>query len=114
MSSGINTIIYHVTDLDRSKALFGTFLGIEPSTDSPYYVGFQLDDQQIGLVPDAKDGGLTGPVCFRDVPDIAAAHHALLAAGAESHEEPHDVGGGLRVSSVKDADGNVIGLRQLP
>jgi predicted enzyme related to lactoylglutathione lyase len=114
MSSGITVIIYHVKDLDRAKALFGTFLGVEPSTDSPYYVGFELDGQQIGLVPDGQSSGPTGPVAFRDVPDIAAAHQALLAAGAESHEEPHDVGGGLLVSSVKDTDGNVIGLRQHP
>jgi len=114
MSSGITVIIYHVKDLARSKALFGTFLGVEPTTDSPYYVGFELDGQQIGLVPDAQEHGPTGPVCFRDVPDIAAAHQALIAAGAESHEEPHDVGGGLKVASVKDADGNVIGLRQQP
>lgn len=114
MSSGINTVIYHVTDLGRAKALFGTFLGVEPTTDSPYYVGFELGGQQVGLVPDAQERGPVGPVCFRDVPDIAAAHQALLAAGAESDEEPHDVGGGLKVSSVKDADGNVIGLRQLP
>jgi predicted enzyme related to lactoylglutathione lyase len=53
-------------------------------------------------------------VCFRDVPDIAAARKALLEAGATSHEEPHDVGGGMLVASVKDADGHVIGLRQLP
>ncbi len=114
MSSGLTTVIYHVADLDRSKALFGAYLGVEPSTDSPYYVGFEVDGQQIGLVPDAGQRGFTGPVCFRDVPDIAAAHRALIAAGAESDEEPHDVGGGLKVSSVKDADGNVIGLRQLP
>ncbi|MDI5961399.1 VOC family protein [Streptomyces sp. SL13] len=114
MSSGINVIIYHVQDLARSKALFSTFLGAEPSTDSPYYVGFELDGQQIGLVPDGQQGGTNGPVCFRDVPDIAAAHQALVAAGAESHEEPHDVGGGLLVGSVKDTDGNVIGLRQQP
>ncbi|MGW1895126.1 VOC family protein [Streptomyces sp. NPDC002004] len=114
MSSGITVIIYQVKDLARAKALFGTFLGVEPSTDSPYYVGFDIDGQQIGLVPAGQDRGVTGPVCFRDVPDIAAAHQALLAAGAEAHEEPHDVGGGLLVASVKDADGNVIGLRQQP
>ncbi|MFE7975904.1 VOC family protein [Streptomyces shenzhenensis] len=114
MSSGITTILYHVTDLAQAKALFSTFLGAEPSTDAPYYVGFELDGQQIGLVPDAHDRAFTGPVCFRDVPDITAAYQGLLAAGAESGEEPHDVGGGLKVASVKDADGNVIGLRQQP
>jgi predicted enzyme related to lactoylglutathione lyase len=114
MSSNITVILYHVKDLDRSKALFTAFLGVEPSTDSPYYVGFELDGQQIGLVPDGNEAGLTGPVCFRDVPDIATALQSLIAAGAESREEPHDVGGGLLVASVKDQDGNVIGLRQQP
>ena len=111
MSSGITVILYHVKDLDQAKALYSTFLGVQPTTDSPYYVGFESDGQQIGLVP---DGNQSGPVCFRDVPDIAAARQALLAAGAESHEEPHDVGGGLLVGSVKDPDGNIIGLRQQP
>ncbi|MHA6757533.1 VOC family protein [Streptacidiphilus sp. PAMC 29251] len=114
MSSDISVILYHVKDLDRAKALYTSFLGVEPATDSPYYVGFELGSQQIGLVPDGDQHGGAGPVCFRDVPDIAAAREALLAAGAESHEEPHDVGGGLLVASVKDADGNLIGLRQLP
>ncbi|MFD9128888.1 VOC family protein [Kitasatospora sp. NPDC059571] len=114
MSSGISVIIYHVKDLARAKELYGTFLGVEPSTDSPYYVGYEVGGHQIGLVPDAHERALTGPVCFRDVPDIAAAHRALIAAGAESEEEPHDVGGGMLVSSVKDVDGNVIGLRQHP
>ncbi|GAA2894612.1 VOC family protein [Streptomyces mexicanus] len=114
MSTAITTIIYHVADLARAKALFATYLGAEPTTDSPYYVGFDLGGQQVGLVPDAAEQGPIGPVCFRDVPDIAAARKALLEAGATSHEEPHDVGGGMLVASVKDADGHVIGLRQLP
>ncbi|MEU9129303.1 VOC family protein [Kitasatospora sp. NPDC048540] len=113
MSSGITVIIYHVEDLARAKELFGTYLGVGPTTDTPYYVGYELEGQQIGLVPDGRTNS-SGPVCFRDVPDIAAAHQALLAAGAEVHEEPHDVGGGLLVASVKDSDGNVIGLRQQP
>jgi catechol 2,3-dioxygenase-like lactoylglutathione lyase family enzyme len=111
MSSGISVILYHVKDLDRAKALYTAFLGVEPTTDSPYYVGYELDGQQVGLVPDGQG---IGPVSFRDVPDIAAARQALLDAGAETIDEPHDVGGGLLVVSVKDLDGNVIGLRQQP
>ncbi|MER8185972.1 VOC family protein [Kitasatospora sp. NPDC094015] len=113
MSSGITVIIYHVKDLAGAKALYGAYLGSEPTTDTPYYVGFEFEGQQIGLVPDGNDNG-SGPVCFRDVPDIAASLRALVAAGARTTEEPHDVGGGLLVASVTDPDGNVIGLRQLP
>ena len=35
-----------------------------------------------------------------------------LDAGAEAHQRVRDVGGGKLVASVKDADGNVIGLLQ--
>jgi hypothetical protein len=35
-----------------------------------------------------------------------------LDAGAEAHQRVREVGGGKLVASVKDADGNVIGLIQ--
>jgi predicted enzyme related to lactoylglutathione lyase len=37
---------------------------------------------------------------------------ALLAAGAEPLQAVKDVGGGKLIASVRDADGNVIGLVQ--
>ena len=39
---------------------------------------------------------------------------ALVGAGAEVHQEVKDVGGGKLIASVKDTDGNVIGLLQSP
>jgi predicted enzyme related to lactoylglutathione lyase len=36
----------------------------------------------------------------------------LVDAGAETQQEVTDVGGGKLVATVKDADGNVIGLLQ--
>jgi hypothetical protein len=39
---------------------------------------------------------------------------ALIEAGARPHQETKDVGGGQLIASVKDADGNVIALRQSP
>jgi len=38
----------------------------------------------------------------------------LVDAGAQVHQEVRDVGGGKLIASVKDADGNIIGLIQLP
>jgi len=38
----------------------------------------------------------------------------MLAAGAQANEDVRDVGGGKLVATVKDADGNVIGLSQNP
>jgi predicted enzyme related to lactoylglutathione lyase len=46
------------------------------------------------------------------VQDIETSLKTLLEAGAETEQEVKDVGGGQLIASVKDADGNVIGLRQ--
>jgi hypothetical protein len=37
---------------------------------------------------------------------------SLLEAGAETQRAVSDVGGGKLIASVKDADGNIIGLIQ--
>src|SRR5438477_149334 len=51
MNQGIKTIIYPAKDIARAKALFSRLLGVEPFIDSPYYVGFKVGDQDIGLDP---------------------------------------------------------------
>ena len=110
MNQGVKTILYPVKDLAQAKALFTTLLGVEPIADAPYYVGFKVDGQDIGLVPNGQDQGLSGPVGFYHVDDIQKTLQALLAAGAEIQQEVRNVGGGRLTASVKDADGNIIGL----
>lgn len=46
------------------------------------------------------------------VGDIRTTLAALLGAGAQTLEDVHDVGGGRLIASVKDSDGNLIGLLQ--
>ena len=112
MASGVKTIIYPVKDLDRAKAVFGTLLGAEPAVDSPYYVQFDLGDQRLGLDPNGHARGFAGSVGYWEVADLNARFQELLAAGAESHEAVKEIGGGALIASVKDADGNVVGLIQ--
>ena len=109
-----NTVLYPVKDLDKAKALFTALFGVDPHADAPYYVGFSVDGTEIGLVPSGHDQGMTGPVPFFEVDDIVATLGALQAAGAQVVQEPTNVGGGLLVAKVSDADGNDIGLRQPP
>jgi predicted enzyme related to lactoylglutathione lyase len=80
--------------------------------DEPYYVHFAVDGQEVGLDPHGHSRGMTGPVGYWHVADINDSVQALLDAGAEAQEEVKDVGGGRLIASVKDADGNVIGLIQ--
>ena len=112
MTTGIRTVIYPVADLARAKALFGTLLGAGPVVDAPYYVQFDADGQAIGLDPHGHRHGQSGPVAYWHVADVAASLAALVAVGAETVQDPTDVGGGLLVALVRDGDGNLIGLRQ--
>ena len=111
MTTGVRTVIYPVSDLSRAKALFSALLGSEPVLDAPYYVQFDVDGQVIGLDPHGHRFGQSGPVAYWHVDDVATGLAALVDAGAETVQEPTDVGGGMRIAVARDADGNLIGLR---
>ena len=114
MTSNIKTVIYPVKDLARAKTLYATLLGVAPYVDEAYYVGFRVGDQEVGLDPHGHSQGMAGPIGYVQVDDIKERLKLLLDAGAEVQREISDVGGGMLIATVKDADGNVTGLRQLP
>jgi predicted enzyme related to lactoylglutathione lyase len=111
MTSGAKTIIYPVKDLTAAKTVFGALLGVEPSMDQPYYVGFDVAGQHVGLDPNGHAQGMTGPVSYWHVADIEAALKTLVAAGGTLQQPAKDYGGKF-VGTVTDSDGNVIGLIQ--
>ena len=110
MTQTIKLIVYPVKNIEAAKKLFAKFLGIEPYMDSAYYVGFKLGNLEIGLDPNSK----LGPIAYTDVQDIKSNLKDLVELGAEVVQTPKDVGGGLLVASLKDVDGNILGLRQSP
>jgi predicted enzyme related to lactoylglutathione lyase len=114
MNQGIKTIIYPVSDIAQAKKLYTELLGVEPSMDQPYYVGYRVADQDIALDPNGHKQGLTGAVAYWHVDDIKKTLQLLLDGGAQTLQEVRDVGGGKLIASVKDADGNLIGLLQEP
>jgi predicted enzyme related to lactoylglutathione lyase len=111
MTQGINVIVCPVKDIARAKALYTKLLGVEPYADSPYYVGFRVGDQEIGLDPNGHKEGMTP---YFEVSDIRETLELLVDSGAQALQEIKDVGGGKLIASVKDADGNIIGLSQSP
>jgi predicted enzyme related to lactoylglutathione lyase len=112
MTSGLKTILYPVKDLDAAKKLYGALLGVAPVVDQPYYVGYNVDGQDIGLDPNGHNRGITGPLGYWHVDDINATLAALIAAGGEQAQPIADVGGGKLIATIKDADGNIVGLLQ--
>jgi predicted enzyme related to lactoylglutathione lyase len=109
----IRTITVPVKDLAAATALYKTLLGTDPYVDQPYYVGFRPEGSpEIGLDP---HGDVTaGPITYYHVSDIEASIGELTGLGASVERSPRDVGGGALTATVRDADGNLIGLFQAP
>jgi predicted enzyme related to lactoylglutathione lyase len=114
MNHGIGTIIYPVRDIARAKQLYSKLLDVEPYMDEPYYVGYKVGNQDIGLDPNGYKQGMTGPVSYYHVGDIKKTLQSLQETGAQLMQDVRDVGGGKMIATVKDTEGNVVGLIQLP
>ena len=110
--SAVNTLIYPVADLEAAKRVFTTLLGAPPHTDEPYYVGYNVDGQEIALDPNGHRKGLTGGTPYWSVDDLEATTASLVEAGATVRQKATNVGGGRTVAVLADADGNMIGLMQ--
>jgi len=109
MNKGIKTILYPVKDMAQATAVFRKLLEVEPYANQPYYVGFKIDDQDIGLVPNNPEAGVT---LFFHVDDIKSSLQILLDAGAQIIQDVKNVGNGRLIASAKDKDSNIIGLIQ--
>lgn len=107
MTNAIRSLVIPVTDLDAAKKVYAVVLG-EPHTDTPYYVGYNVDGFEVALAPSGAGGA---PVANVDVDDLDAAYAALVEAGATVRDEPREVAPGVRVAVLIDGDGNPIGLR---
>jgi predicted enzyme related to lactoylglutathione lyase len=111
-TQGIKTVLHPVSDLAAAKPVYAALLGTQPQADAPYYVGFDVEGQHIGLVPNGGPQGMSSPVAYWQVDDIEAKLAEVTAAGATVKEPAHDVGGGRLVATFTDPDGNVLGLLQ--
>jgi predicted enzyme related to lactoylglutathione lyase len=110
---GVKTILHPVSDVEKAKPVYTALLGVEPMADSPYYVGYEAEGQQIGLVAN-RGQGATSPVAYWHVSDIEAKLAEVTAAGGTIKDSPRDVAQGRLVATFTDPDGNVLGLIQDP
>ncbi|HML01754.1 MAG TPA: glyoxalase [Candidatus Bathyarchaeia archaeon] len=108
MARNIKLLVFPVRDVEKAKAFYGKFLDTEPYVTSAYYVGYKVGEMEVGLDPNSS----LGPIAYTDVKDIRSSLRAMTEVGAEIVQDVKDVGGGMLIAKVKDADGNVVGLRQ--
>ena len=68
---------------------------------------------ELGLLPDGQ-AGTTGPQPLWGVADIEFAYARLLQLGAAALEPVSEVGGGIKVASVRDPFGTRFGIIENP
>lgn len=114
MFRALPTTIYVVAHLDAAKAWYANVLGEPAYFDEPFYVGFHVGPFELGLVPqdDVHTPGAGGTLSYWLVDDVQEAFDALLRKGASEREAVQHVGGGIRVATVCDPWGNVLGLME--
>lgn len=112
MFQGLRTVIYGVSDIDRAKQWYSQVLGTAPYFDEPFYVGFNVGGYELGLDPNAAPVSeeSAGVVAYWGVEDIDAELTRLIDLGGKVHGAIRDVGGGIRVATVLDPFGNLVGL----
>ncbi|MFY9264819.1 MAG: VOC family protein [Solirubrobacterales bacterium] len=109
---GLRTTIYPAPDLAAAKAWFIKLLGKQPYFDEPYYAGFEVGGYELGLDPNADPA--LGAQSYWGVPDAAAAVAELVELGATIETDVTDTGEGIRVATVIDPLGNLIGVIENP
>jgi len=109
---GLRTVVYGVPDLERAKDWYTEALGVKPYVDEPYYVGFNVGGYELALNP---KGTVAQPVgsgvrVFWGVDNIDEELDRLLSIGAKPHKPVEDIGADIKVASILDPYGNLIGL----
>jgi predicted enzyme related to lactoylglutathione lyase len=113
---GLRTNIYKVSDLAKAKDWYSKVFGVKPYFDEPFYVGYSVGGFELGLDPDTSDQqpGPGGSVTYWGVTSMDATIKALKADGVTIHSDAREVGEGIKVASIEDPFGNVIGLIENP
>ncbi len=109
MLLGLRTVIYHVHDLGGATQWWAKAIGHAPYFNEPFYVGFNVGGYELGLLPDGE-----GVATYWGTADIDAEFDRMIALGAAADDPVKDVGEGIRVATVRDPFGNLIGLIENP
>jgi len=108
---GLRTVAYEVKDMDAAVEWYTKAFGIVPYVETPQYVGFSIRGFELGLIPETDLSSKGNNVlAYWGVDDVDGAYDRLIELGATAISPITEVGGGIRLGSVKDPYGNLIGI----
>ena len=113
---GLRTAKYTARNLAEARDWYARVLGFPPYFDEPFYVGFNVGGYELGIVPDENAAAVRpeAGVAYWGVANVDSAHARLIELGAVGVEPVEDVGGGIRVATVRDPFGNLVGVIENP
>ncbi len=115
MLRGLRTVIYAAPNLADAKAWYAALLAYDPYFDEPFYVGFNVGGYELGLDPNATTPpGAGGATAYWGVESLDAAIARAVSQDAVVISPAQDVGGGIRVATIADPFGNIVGLIENP
>ena len=115
MLQSLRTFTLYAPDLEAATAYYTNIIGKPPYCSESFYVGWDLNGCELGLVPDVPNpvfGNST--TTYWKVDNVADALAHMLNHGATEQEPITEVGEGMFVASVRDPWGNVLGVIQEP
>lgn len=109
---GLRTCTYRVSDLQKAKAWYSEAFGTQPYFDEAYYVGFDIEGFELGLLPEIErqGPGVGGATAYWGVDNLDAELSRFEGLGARLLAPKQDVGGGVLLATMLDPFGNEIGL----
>lgn len=109
---GLRTVIYNVENLQEATKWYARLFGVSPYFTHESYVGFNVAGYELGLIPapETPQKKSSNVLTYWGVDDVVSKYEEFLKEGAKEFEKPHNVGGEILVSAVKDPWGNVVGL----
>ena len=104
-----------VKDLGRAVEFYRDRLGLELLFKIPNAAFFMCGDLRLMLaVPESDEFDHPASILYYEVPDIAAAHAALVSGGISFRGEPHVIARmpdhELWMAFLDDSEGNVLAL----
>ncbi|MBI1227127.1 MAG: VOC family protein [Bacteroidetes bacterium] len=113
---GLRTVIYVNSDLQAARDWYADILGFPPYFDEPFYVGFNVGGYELGIMPaeGVNQPGGRGVLAYWGVENAETSFERLITKGATEREPVTEVGGGIKVATVIDPFGNVLGIIENP
>jgi len=116
MILGLRTCVYFVPPdkLKEATEWYARMAGVRPYFEEPFYVGFNVGGFELGLLPDGGSPGPGGTLTYWGTADIVGEVARLEGIGAKVVRPIEDVGGDIKVATVADPYGNLVGVIQNP